>query len=232
MGLFSTKTRNSQKTILPDHINKASKDIVDSIIKNLKAGFLRFQGEGVPDLSRNTVMANTAAQRIANTPAYGIRKNMNPYMDEVLAPTLRDMEQQRQIGQNGLNAEAAMSGAFGDARHGVMAGMMDHHMRQERDDVIGKVMAQAFESALAQRQQSLANLQSTGATADKNAQDRAAFGYQEFLRKIRDSLGKTQSAAQTLATVPHESTIISKGKQPGGIGNTLVGAGISLLPKI
>lgn len=90
-----------------------------------------------------------------NGPLGPMSDYMSPYLQEVLAPMLRQIgisgAQQRQ----GIDRSATMSGAFGDARHGVVESEQRKNQMLQEGDTTGKVYADAFTQAMGNRQQDL-----------------------------------------------------------------------------
>src|SRR5690606_20192124 len=76
---------------------------------------------------------------------------MNPYIDRTLNPVLRELREQDQIQKNRLGDMAAMSGAFGDARHGIMEGEQSSRTNEAVSDATGRAYSDAYNTAMSQR---------------------------------------------------------------------------------
>lgn len=110
-----------------------------------------------------------------NGPLGAMSGYMNPYLEAVLAPQLRQLGisgvQQRQ----GINANATNAGAYGDARHGVVESEQRKNEAQQGTDVVGQAFSQAFGQAMQQRQQDAGRefqTQQAQGTADKEQLER------------------------------------------------------------
>lgn len=257
MRLFSTKTKSTTKTKLPDYVKDASKDLYSQIMAASDQQFTPYKGDRVGALSNDTMMADKLVRQISaknpirlidNLPGAGgkagsLKDYMDPYTTGVLNPALRNIDESAGIDRNRLNAEAAMSGAFGDASHGIERGQIDRYAMQEKSDTTSKIMSDAFHSAMAmkgsdigryydRKDQNIKSLVGMGQIKDNRAQMGADAKFQEFLRRIGNNQNNLSWATKTLSPVPYETTVQTKGKVPGGIGNALIGGAISLIPKI
>jgi hypothetical protein len=100
---------------------------------------------------------------------------MNPYLQQVLDPVLREIGIMGQKQRNDIGASATMSGAFGDSRHGVeTSNQMDHELGAAKD-ATGKAYFDAYTQAMAQRQADASRLfgtQQAQAGEDRNALER------------------------------------------------------------
>lgn len=86
-----------------------------------------------------------------NGPLGSIQGYMDPYLEGVLDPTMREIERQGTKQRQSNNASAMMSGAFGDARHGVVErGLREDEMQAGRDAWY-KGHSDAFNSAMGLR---------------------------------------------------------------------------------
>jgi hypothetical protein len=80
-----------------------------------------------------------------------VQDYMSPYTQGVLDPAIREIQEESERQRRGIGASAAMSGAFGDARHGVMEGQNMEKTNQAVSDTTGRIMADAFNNGQAQR---------------------------------------------------------------------------------
>lgn len=104
-----------------------------------------------------------------------VQSYMNPYLQQVLDPQIRELQQESERQRRNIGASAAMSGAFGDARHGVMEGQNMEMTNQAVSDTTGKTMADAFLNAMTQRQTDMGRFDSMAAqdaALTENAQGR------------------------------------------------------------
>ncbi len=76
---------------------------------------------------------------------------VNPYLKQVLDPQIREIEDGLQRRRRDLGANAQMSGAFGDARHGVLEAGMYDDAAENIADVTGRTYAQSYDNAMGLR---------------------------------------------------------------------------------
>ena len=85
-------------------------------------------------------------------PLGAVSTYINPFLENVLNPQLREIQEESERQRRSIGAGAAMAGAFGDARHGIMEGENFEKTNQAVADTTGKTMSDAFLNALTQRQ--------------------------------------------------------------------------------
>jgi hypothetical protein len=83
---------------------------------------------------------------------------MNPYLEQVLSPTLRKIQEAGVQQRQGINANATAAGAYGDARHGVVEGQQMRDENQVVADTTGKAFNDAFTTAMGLRTSDLQRL--------------------------------------------------------------------------
>ena len=76
---------------------------------------------------------------------------MNPYLDRVLTPQIKAINDALQSGRRDLGAGAQMAGAFGDARHGVVESGLYDKASENISDTVGNAYANAWNEAMALR---------------------------------------------------------------------------------
>ena len=74
-------------------------------------------------------MANMGAMQTFANPAAAAANLMNPYENQVVQATMRDVGQQALKAQNVLGAQAQQAGAYGGSRHGIAISASSHHRR-------------------------------------------------------------------------------------------------------
>lgn len=86
-----------------------------------------------------------------------ISQYMNPYANQVLNNQLQEMGRQAQIQQQGLNAQAVRSGAFGGSRQGIQQQELNRNLMQTQNQAIAQSLAQNYAQGLntAQQQQQM-----------------------------------------------------------------------------
>jgi hypothetical protein len=108
-------------------------------------------------------------------PLGAISTYINPYLEQVLNPQIREIQEESERQRRSIGAGAAMAGAFGDARHGIMEGENFEKTNQAVADTTGKTTADAFLSAMSQRQADMGRFDQMGvqdALLTENAQGR------------------------------------------------------------
>lgn len=83
---------------------------------------------------------------------------LNPQRNAVLAPALRQIQEQADQQQKKINANATTSGAYGDARHGIKDAMLGRDTSLAVGETTGKIMSDAYDKAMAQRQADIARM--------------------------------------------------------------------------
>lgn len=77
-----------------------------------------------------------------------IQGAMNPYIQNVVDATRGEFDHLRQQALNGSNQEATMAGAFGGARHGVMAGARMGELDRAQGSQIAGLLHGGYQNAL------------------------------------------------------------------------------------
>jgi hypothetical protein len=116
---------------------------------------------------------NTVADQ--NGPLGTTQSYMDPYLAEVLAPQLRQLGISGAQARQSINANATSSGAYGDARHGVVESEQRKNEALQGTDIVGQAYSQAYKDAMAQREQDAGrqfSTQQAQAAADKDALER------------------------------------------------------------
>lgn len=116
---------------------------------------------------------NTVADQ--NGPLGTTQSYMDPYLSAVLAPQLRQLGISGAQARQGINANATLSGAYGDARHGVVEGEQRKNEATQGTDIVGQAYSQAYNTAMGQREQDAGrqfSTQQAQAQADKDQLER------------------------------------------------------------
>ena len=82
-----------------------------------------------------------------------IQQYMNPYTNLVLGQQLDEMNRQAQIQQQGLNAQAVRSGAFGGSRQAVAQQELNRNLMQTQNQAIAQALQGGYGQALSAAQQ-------------------------------------------------------------------------------
>lgn len=99
------------------------------------------------------IYGNLAANPVANTAQYGgntlsqMGQYMNPYTSGVIDRTMNDIGRQTAIQQNANASNAAMSGAFGGARHGLVEATTNSEAQKNMADYAANLYNQEFNTA-------------------------------------------------------------------------------------
>jgi len=91
-------------------------------------------------------------------PSQGISQFMNPYQQEVIDSTMRQLDRQTDIARQGDAAKAIQSGAFGGSREGIQRSERDRGLQQVKADTLSKLLSSNYAQAL-QGSQNAAKLQ-------------------------------------------------------------------------
>jgi hypothetical protein len=75
---------------------------------------------------------------------------MDPYRQQVIDETMKQINRQGQIAQQGLSAQAVRSGAFGGEREGVQRAEMQRNLMDQKASTIANLLSQGFSQSQAQ----------------------------------------------------------------------------------
>lgn len=129
-------------------------------------------GAGNPNMMANP-MSGSVFQNAANATnmagaAYAnpnVNQFMNPYQQNVVDKTLRDVGNAAQMGMNTLDAQAQAAGAFGGSRHGIQGAEAMKGYQQQALDKVGQLNQQGYNTAMQNAFQQAAGLQGIGQQA-------------------------------------------------------------------
>jgi hypothetical protein len=169
-GPTTTQTTNSS---LPQHIVDAQIDMHNRVKALTDAYTTNTPNFGVMGMTPDQTMASDLAQQLAMFTSGNIQNNrqitaqnaqagqanaaqlapgeiapfMNPYINNVLDPTLaRLLQQQREV-QSGIGANAAASHMFGGSREAVMRMLADRNYRQQVGETTGNLLHSGWQQA-------------------------------------------------------------------------------------
>jgi len=132
---------------------------------------------------------------------------MNPYLEGVLGPQLREIALKGSLDRQGINANATSAGAYGDARHGVVESLQRKNENQLASDTTGKAWSDAFNNAMGLKVGDINRLFSTQQAqgqANETALGRQLGGAQELTNldkyDVSRLLGLTGAEANAGAT--------------------------------
>jgi len=208
MGCFDAGTATTtQKIAIPDWLSKAAKSNIKRAQGIADQPFASYTDDRLAGFTPDTIAAFDAIRGIApdfmapsgygdlisgaagspimqtSTPSLlsgDISEYMNPYMSTVMADTMREFNEQMGKDMLNIGSTATMSGAFGDARHGVLEADYLNKGLESRGELANKMMADAFSSGVGLKQQDISNALNTfGANVGsyENALSRMISGY-------------------------------------------------------
>lgn len=134
------------------------------------------------------------AQQATNP--YATQAYMSPYMQNALAPQLREAERQSDIMGQKNAAQAVGAGAFGGSRFGLQEAERQRNLGQQQSDIYGKGMQTAFEQAR-QAQQFGADLGLRGyGQALQGAGQLGQIGQQQYNQQLGAMQAQGMAGAQ------------------------------------
>lgn len=147
---------------------------------------------------------------------------MNPYQQQVIDESLRQINRQGDISRQNLQAQAVRAGAFGGSREGVQRAELERALSEQRNSAIVGALSQGYNQAAAQAQQAFEQqqarqlsqaqgLQGAAGTAGSLASQEAGLGLQAAGQTAQAGaqLGslEAQRAQQALAASQYGGTI-------------------------
>lgn len=93
-----------------------------------------------------SMLAGQNYQSMATNP-YATQAYMSPYMENALAPQMREAARQSAIQGQQNQAQAVQQGAFGGSRSAIVEAERQRNLGQQQADIYGKGMQTAFEQA-------------------------------------------------------------------------------------
>lgn len=184
-------------------------------------------------------------------PNASVESYMNPYTGAVLDPSIRKIVEASNLNRNRLDAQATLSGAFGDSSHGVQQALNQRNTEQTIGDTTNKTYSDAFLNAQNQQKSALDRLMgvASGYTGLSNATDAHSkfindllMGFADRDRAIaqaKNDVGYQNYAAsqayapqvygyleQLLSGTPHETTTNQTGTSIGNSTETKPDTGL------
>jgi hypothetical protein len=122
---------------------------------------------------------------------------MNPYQQSVIDETMRQINRQGQIAQQGLSAQAVRSGAFGGEREGVQRAELERGLMEQKAGTIANLLNQGYNQAQANAMASFEQQQQrrmqAGQTVGQQAAQQAQLG--QAAAGLYGNLAQNQIAA-------------------------------------
>lgn len=167
MGCFSSET----KFELPGYIKGPSKAISSAATSALNKPFTPYTGERVAGMSgtqtdvmsqlRDILGMNGTGGNIPRVidnipgavggPAGSTQDYMDPFLEQVLAPMLRNINLGTQQGLQANDASAHMAGAFGDTGHGTERAKTMAEGTNAIGDATGRMYSAAYQDAMGRK---------------------------------------------------------------------------------
>ena len=129
-------------------------------------------------------------QGLNDTAASGMATYQNPYENQVVQASLRDVANQAAMGMNNLNAQANQAKAFGGSRHGIAMAEAAKSFNQQAMDQAARLRSQGFNTALGASQADL-NRQ-LGAAGQLAGMGQQSFGYGQAIQNQQMQRGAMQ----------------------------------------
>ncbi|MGI9357782.1 MAG: hypothetical protein ACR2ON_00090 [Paracoccaceae bacterium] len=144
-------------------------------------------GSANPAMTVNPFQQASAAQSQAlqtyANPSATAMNMMNPYQQNVVDKTLRDVGSAAQMGMNTLDAQAQAAGAFGGSRHGIQGAEALKGYQQQALDQVGALNQQGYNTAMNDAFRSASGLQNAG---------QQSFGYGQAIQNQQMQQGAMQ----------------------------------------
>tara|TARA_R100001463_G_scaffold2861_1_gene11806 strand:+ start:585 stop:1628 length:1044 start_codon:yes stop_codon:yes gene_type:complete len=162
--------------------------------------------------------ANRVNQGMTQTAADGMSTYQNPYEDQVVQASMRDIGNQGLKMQNTLGAQAQAAGAFGGSRHGIAEAELAKGTQQQMLDQAARLRAQGFNTALgASQADRAAQLGAAGQSAGIAGQAAGMGGQISGMGSAMGGLGSQMGGLG--------STMGNLGSTASGIGTNLSNMG-------
>ncbi len=128
------------------------------MIFNKGPGTMRPMGRATapqaPNLATQTAGAFGGALQTTQQAIAGgapLRQFMNPYTQNVVNTSMRDMNRARQMANNDVGAQAEAAGAFGGSRHGLVEAQTNAQFARDAGDMSAGLRYQGYRDAVGDR---------------------------------------------------------------------------------
>jgi hypothetical protein len=208
--LVSLGTKAADKPFVPytgDRVAGLNQDQTTAFqqIRNLISGAPKVLDES---LAGARTYANAPAQNIETERVVdeggrlgAISDYFNPYTEQALQPAIRKIMEAADQQRKQIGASATSSGAFGDARHGIMEGVLNRDTSQVIGDTSSQFFKSAFDSAMANRSTDLNRFlqaDTTDANFDEQGLQRGFTGSGAVLDRANSDQQRQLQAIQAL----------------------------------
>jgi hypothetical protein len=144
---------------------------------------------------------------------------MDPYRQQVIDETIRQINRQGAIAQQGLSAQAVRSGAFGGEREGVQRAELERNLMDQRASSIANLLSQGYTQAQANAMTSFEQQQQRELQA---AQARGALGSQAA-QVASQQAGLGQNAASLYGNLSSQQIAAGQGLGQLGVEQARLG---------
>jgi hypothetical protein len=120
-----------------------------------------------------TQMAGSSLAQLLTSmdPTRSVASYMNPYVEQTLQPTLRNINEAAATKGGDLARQATMAGAYGDSSHGVQRSLVERDRQRNIGDATAAAYDKAYTQATAARSDELSKyLQTAGALGNTGQQ--------------------------------------------------------------
>lgn len=172
MGCFTPTTKTS--FALPDYIKKPSEAISKVATNQIAKPFVSYDKPMVAGLAdgqtdamaqlKELLGGGPSVRSIDNVPGTGkagsTQDYMDPYLEQVLAPILRNINTSTAQNQMNVDAKANMAGAFGDKGHALENAETAQRGTQAIGDATGQAYSNAYNNAMGLKQNDISRIAS------------------------------------------------------------------------
>ena len=159
-------------------------------------------------------------QGMNQTAAGGMAAYQNPYEQQVINATMRDIGGAQQQAMNQLGAQATQANAFGGSRHGIAQAETNKAFNQQAIDAVSRMRQQGFNTALGASQADL-NRQ-LGAAGQLAGLGQQSFNYGQALTNQQMQQGALQQAAMQQLIDAGKGQFQGFANQPQNALNTML----------
>lgn len=178
--------------------------------------------------AQQAAMGRVAAG-MGQTAAGGMAAYQNPYQQQVIDATMRDIGGAQQMAMNQIGKQASAAGAFGGSRHGIAEAESNKAFNQQAIDAVSRMRQQGFNTALGASQADL-NRQ-LGAAGQLAGLGQQSFGYGQAIQNQQMQQGAMQQQMMQNLINAGKQQFGGYAGQPNQAMNTFL-SGISGMPNM
>jgi hypothetical protein len=164
----SNQYNNANQGLRANQYNNANQGLRANQYNNANQG-LRANQYGNVNQGIQAAQYGNASQGLQGTQNYNrnyqdlVQQSFNPFQNQVVNQTIKDLDRARQITNNEISGSAAKAGAFGGSREALMRAENNRNFYDRVGSAVGQLRSQGFESAANRANQE--NLQRLGLSA-------------------------------------------------------------------